>query len=141
MKQSYLILTLILMFFVGMQLAGVATAAKPKLIDQGKMTNNSETIVWKTYQYNKNYIVVKKDTQSRYSSQGSTLKTTTKTSISIKKTKKLIKYVLVAQSYYKPYKNAVTRTYSKSVTTVKTAHNAKWFYYYFVKPFLWYNLT
>lgn len=69
------------MVFVGLQITEPASAAKPKLIDHGKMTENivdddlddgdnpvnyDVTVSWKTYQYSKKKIVIKAVEKTKY---------------------------------------------------------------------------
>ena len=128
-KNSYVILALILMVFIGLQMAEPAAAAKSKLIDKGKAPSGDGTVVWKAYQYSKTYIIVKE----KFYEKRKLVETNT---IYIKKTGKYkIKTVEITRGYaYFPDGSGKMYYYYNVKSYIKSSLSARSFYFQEIRP-------
>lgn len=117
------------MVFVGLQMAEPAAAAKSKLIDKGKAPSGDGTVVWKTYQYSKNYIIVKeKFYQKRKVVETSTI-------YIIKTAKKKIKTIEITRGYgYFPDGSGKMYYYYNIKSYIKSSLSAKSYYFKEIRP-------
>lgn len=129
----FLIFALLTIFVCGLQLAEPAAAAKAKLIDQGshvtKNNNSTYKTTWKTYQYNKNHIVVKIKNylNGKLSPLYSTVTIT-------KYSKKIVCLVYLDQGCKKNTDKLNTFLYSKVTDYRKYSPTARTYYFKKIKP-------
>jgi len=128
-KNSYIIIAMIFMVFIGLQMAEPVSAAKAKLIDKGQAPSGDSTVVWKAYQYSTNYIVVKeKFYQKRKIVQTNTI-------YIIKTAKKKIKTIETIRGYsYFPDGSGKMYYYYNIKSYIKSPLSAKTFYFKEIRP-------
>ncbi|PKL66310.1 MAG: hypothetical protein CVV28_11560 [Methanobacteriales archaeon HGW-Methanobacteriales-1] len=103
--------------------------AAAKVIDHGSSsyydntTHKTYKTTWKTYQYSKNYIVVKYKNYANKKLQGNTKMIITKVS------KKKIKLTMITKGSYKNEDNLNSYYYAESIDYLKYSSTARNFYF------------
>lgn len=116
------------MAFIGLQTTEPVNAYKVKLIDKGKLQDNEYHYSWKTYQYNKKYIVIK---MKFYKSSG---KLESKNTITLKKISKYRTRMVIKEKYTpQKEKNIVNYDTITTVCMIKSSLTVKQYYFQKVK--------
>lgn len=130
-KTSFFILAMVIMVFIGLQTAEpTAAAKKPKLIDSGSQHFEVAlygTFFWKTYQYNKKYILIK----TVFYNEDGTLDSTRK--VSMKKISKYRIKMVNTKKYTNSDAESVKYTTATRISYIKTSLSVKQYYYKVIK--------
>jgi hypothetical protein len=134
-KKAFFALMVLSIFVCGLQIVEPAAAAKAKVIDTGSYsdydneTNTTLKTAWKTYQYNKNHVVVK----FSFYQNGKLMKTSSSITITKVNSKKL-KIVSITQGKEINDDGYYSYFYSKNTDYLKYTSTARQFYFDEIKP-------